>query len=224
MGALLGEPLAVVPGRTVDLPVPAHAEIAIEGEIRPGDMDEDALFSEARGTYDSGPSVPVISVSAITMRRDAIYQDLCPVHPEHTMLNVPGREMTALARVRAAVPGVQALHVGPDGDVTKIHFYVSIKKKTEGDAAAVARAVMQATEFAKFIVVVDADIDIFHQPDVLWALTTRFQDPSQASHFQYGRGTLSVIDATCRLDQPFQERALPPAAARDSITLRDYLA
>ena len=77
MGGLLGEPLQVVNGDTVDIPVPAFAEIAIEGHLDPTNETSDGPFAEFTGYY--GPSkdpVGLMKVSAITMREDAIYHDL----------------------------------------------------------------------------------------------------------------------------------------------------
>ncbi|MDE0060924.1 MAG: UbiD family decarboxylase, partial [Defluviicoccus sp.] len=86
MGALMGEPLEVVDGETVDIPVPAWAEIAIEGFLDPAKETADGPFSEYTGFY--GPAkdpVGLMQVTGITMRRDAIYHDLDPSHREHNL-------------------------------------------------------------------------------------------------------------------------------------------
>jgi len=214
MGALLAEPLGVVPGAIVDLPIPARAEIVLEGVILPSDHEYDGPFSEAMGTYDKGYNAHVMTVHAINRRRDPIYQDLCPIHQEHTHVNILGREAIALKKIRETVPGVQALHIGPDGNVTKTNFYISIKKKCKDDGMNAADAVATLKAIAKFIVVVDYDIDVYHQPDVLWALTTRYSNTSQIKQYP---NNITAIDATCPLDQSFPERALPPLTLFDSI-------
>ena len=75
-GSLLGEPLEVVPAETVDLLVPARAEIVIEGKIPPGERAFEGPFAEWPGTYVAEGDKPFIKVTAITMRKDAIYYDV----------------------------------------------------------------------------------------------------------------------------------------------------
>ena len=92
MGALMGESLEVVDGDTVDIPVPAWAEIAIEGVLDPAEETSDGPFAEYTGYY--GPKkdpVGLLQVRAVTMREDAIYHDLDPAHREH---NSPARSVT----------------------------------------------------------------------------------------------------------------------------------
>ena len=76
MGGLMGEPVEVVRGETVDLPVPARAEIVIEGRIFPGQVRDEGPFGEWPRYYTGSGDRPYIKVSAITMRRDAIYLDI----------------------------------------------------------------------------------------------------------------------------------------------------
>ena len=131
MGALLGESLEVTPAATVDLPVPARAEIAIEGIIDPTKMDTEGPFSEGAGYYGEERPCYIIQVTAITMRRDAIYNDLYPIHQEHNLVGQLGREANIYDAVKRAVPGVKAVHVGPDRQCGKLLIYVSIKKQRE---------------------------------------------------------------------------------------------
>ena len=73
MGGLLEEPLQVTSAETVDIPVPAHAEIAIEGVIDPQNMVTDGPFAEYLGYYGEGDKpCYLIKITAMTMRRDAI--------------------------------------------------------------------------------------------------------------------------------------------------------
>src|SRR5690606_26621372 len=72
-GALLGEPVELVKAKTVNLLVPARAEIVIEGVIPPGVRAFEGPFAEWPGHYTAEGQKPIIKVKAITMRRDAIY-------------------------------------------------------------------------------------------------------------------------------------------------------
>src|SRR5919202_4962795 len=73
-GAMLGEPLRVVKCETVDLEVPAEAEIVLEGEILPDLRRPEAPFGEYPGTYGPQRTNPVVKITAITHRRDPLYQ------------------------------------------------------------------------------------------------------------------------------------------------------
>ncbi len=89
MGGLLDESLEVTDGETVDIPVPAFAEIVIEGYLDPANETADGPFAEYTGFY--GPAkdpIGLMQIIAITIRSDAIYHDLDPAHPEHNLAGV----------------------------------------------------------------------------------------------------------------------------------------
>src|SRR6185437_2028099 len=75
-GFLRGAPVELVKGVTVDLEVPAHAEIVIEGTIERGDLADEGPFGDHTGFYTPVEQFPVVRVTAITMRRDAIYPSI----------------------------------------------------------------------------------------------------------------------------------------------------
>ena len=108
MGGYLGESLEVVKGETVDLPVPAQAEIVIEGTIDPAAMSTDGPYAEYLGYYGVGDKpCYVIDVSAITMRGDAIYHHLDSAHIEHNLAPAMSAEMSMYDRLRAQFPDPQ---------------------------------------------------------------------------------------------------------------------
>ena len=170
-GALLGEPVEVVPGETVDLPVPARAEIVIEGKILPGVRANEGPFAEWPGTYAEEGDKPVIKVTAITMRRDAIYYDLFSSNLEHNVLASLPRMGTIYRVAKQYVPGVTNVNTPSH---SRMHCYISLKKRNEME---VKRAAMAAylveSHNLKMVVVVDDDIDVFNDADVLWAIGTR---------------------------------------------------
>src|SRR3972149_12155423 len=73
-GGIMGEPVELVPCRTIDLEVPAYAEIVLECEILPKLRKPEAPFGEYPGTYGPQRNNPIVQVKAITMRRNALYQ------------------------------------------------------------------------------------------------------------------------------------------------------
>jgi 2,5-furandicarboxylate decarboxylase 1 len=171
-GALLQEPVRLVQGETVDLPVPADAEIVVEGVIRPGERAFEGPFAEWPGHYIAEGSKPFIRVTAITLRRDAIYYDVFAANREHTVLGSLPRMGSILRRVREVVPGVRMVNVPAH---SRMHCYISIRKEREIEVKRAAFAALNTEpENLKLIVVVDDDIDVFNDGEVLWAIGTRF--------------------------------------------------
>lgn len=240
MGALLGEPVDVVRGETVDVPVPADAEIVIEGRIRTDAWEDDGPFGDYWLYYAPPKRARVFEVTAITHRRDALFHDIFNVGPEHLVLFSLGMEGTLFAQLRRLVPQVRAIHVPVSGSGNLV--YVQIRKDIEGLGVNVALAALGIYRF-KCAIVVDEDIDIYDDAKVLWAVMTRTQadrsfftvpgsyisrvDPTGYPPWQAGSdgprllSTRLGIDATKPLDPSFPEIAEPPGW-RD-LRLDDYM-
>ncbi len=173
-GAFLGEPLEVVRAETLDMLVPARAEIIIEGVIPPHTRHHEGPFGEwPRYYYKEGPQ-PVLEVTAITMRRRPIYQSIFNAHNEHTVIGALPRVGSLLRRVRGAVPSVTGVNL-PISGAGRSHCYISIKKRAEGEAKQAAMAAMVTDPNIKHVIVVDDDVDVLNEQQVLWALAMRFQ-------------------------------------------------
>lgn len=246
MGGLLGEPLRLTTGETVDIPVPADAEIAIEGTVEPGEMITDGPFSEFLGYY--GEKMPAyrMKVKCITMRKDPIYLDLDASHREHPMSMMLPLEAAVTGTVSKVVADLRAVHFPPSGSCSH-HAYISIKKSVQGEGKRAALAALAAVQFLKLVVVVDEDIDIFRDEEVLWAISTRVRgdldidiipgitgnrmDPvgpyDELHQRRVGGGgfmtTKVIIDATKPKDLPFPVRVRPSQELWDSMELSDYL-
>ena len=170
-GALMGEPLEIVPAETVDLMVPARAEIIIEGKIPPGVRAFEGPFAEWPGTYIAEGDKQIIKVTGITMRKDAIYYDVFSANREHVVLGSLPRMGIIYRTVKKYVPGLINVNVPAH---TRMHCYVSIKKETESEVKIAAMAAfITEPQNLKTVVVVDDDIDVFNDADVLWAIGTR---------------------------------------------------
>ena len=243
MGGLLEEPLQVVQAETVDLPVPAYAEIAIEGTIDPQNFGSDGPFPEYLGYYGTAKSgiCPLINVTAITMRKDAIYLDLDPSHREHYMSLELVEETVVYDAVRRIVPSIKAVCFSPSSHLQ--HMYVSIKKRIPGEARLAALAALSAEPLHKVCVVVDEDVDVYNEEEVLWAIATRVVgdkdiifipgvpattlDPYAYDETRLKRGNMNtyiIVDATKPLDLPFAlTRITPSPDLWESMNLDDYL-
>ncbi len=242
MGGLLGEPLQVTPAETVDIPVPAHAEVAIEGVIDTRNMVTDGPFAEYTGYYGEGNKpCYLIQVTGITMRKDAIYHDLDPAHREHNFSSVLPFESAIYDVVKRAVPAVKAVHM-PSSGTCVYHIYVSIKKRVPGEGKFAGLTALTGQPNTKLVVVVDEDVDIYNEEEVLWAIATRVVgdkdisiipgvtgahlDPTAYDETRLKRGPMTskiIIDATKPVDLPFATRITPPQELWDSMNLDKYI-
>jgi 2,5-furandicarboxylate decarboxylase 1 len=241
-GALMGEPMRVTRGLTVDINVPAHAEIVVEGRILPGQRELEGPFGEF--TYYYGSSNGYLSeITAITHRKDAIFVDLHPTHNEHRCLWIfPGREARLLAKLREVVPGVTKVHIPTHG--AGMSAYVAIDKTHDGDGRRALMLTLSSDNYIKHAVVVDSDVDIFDAHHVLWAINLRFQgdrdlmvlpnsqgisvDPSSYSlseRYKPGGLTTKVgFDATMPIETGFPIRADLFPAQYEQLDPHEYVA
>ncbi|MPZ88643.1 MAG: UbiD family decarboxylase [Nitriliruptorales bacterium] len=174
-GGILGQGLQVVRCRTVDLTVPAGAEIVLEGLIDPTVAETEGPFGEFPGTYSPQRDNPVIEVQAITMRERPLFQMVVGgTHPEHLVTGAVAREATLLRAIRAVVPGARAA-IMPEGGTCRFHAVVSITKRVEGEGKLAILAALSNQDLLKRVVVVDDDIDIHDPVQVEWAIATRMR-------------------------------------------------
>jgi 2,5-furandicarboxylate decarboxylase 1 len=243
MGSLLGHSVPVTRCLTVDLDVPTHAEIVIEGQILPGERMAEGPFGEFSYYYGASPRSPVCEVTAITHRRDAMYLDIHPAHSDHRCLWLfPGREARLLSMLRQVIPGIRAVHLPLDG--AGMVAYISLQKAHDGDVRRALMIALSSDVYLKHAMVFDPDIDIYDLGHVLWALAVRFQadtdlmvipnargfqeDPSSYSlsdrQTRGGLTTKSGFDVTAPVGARYPERAdlLPDKYA--DLRLDDYLA
>lgn len=182
-GGIRGVPMDVIPGPITGLPIPARAEIAIEGEVPPPSEQahDEGPFGEwtgyySGGTVGTGEKQPVIRVKAIYHRNDPILMNMAPLWPGAPENGIQFRSGLIWDQIEAA--GVP--------DVTGVYAYncymivVAIKQRYAGharQAGMAALAVAGAARNGRYIVIVDDDIDPTNIQEVLWAMETRV-DPA----------------------------------------------
>ncbi|WP_342741644.1 UbiD family decarboxylase [Alicyclobacillus macrosporangiidus] len=172
VGGLLGEPLELVKAETSDLLVPARAEIVIEGEILPDELHPEGPFGEWPGHYLGADSVPVIRVTCITHRSNAIFQDIVASGREHLMVGAIPRAGSIYHAVKSVVPSLRTVNVPV---YSRMHCYLSLSKERDSDVKKAAFAALNTEqENLRAVVVVDDDIDVFNGEQVAWAIGTRF--------------------------------------------------
>ena len=170
MGALAGEAMEVVPAETMELQVPARAEMILEGEILPFERVDEGPFGEFTGYSLGSRKREVFHVKAVTHRKDAWLHDISVGHIDHLLLSTIPMEANLFRSVRAMVPSVKAVRIPAPFTV-----YVSIEKKTEGQGKNAILAILGSDLYMKHVIVVDHDIDIFNDQRVQWAVGTRCQ-------------------------------------------------
>ena len=173
-GAFLGEPLEVVKAETVSLMVPARCEIVIEGIVPPKKRHYEGPFGEWPHYYYKEGDQPYIEVTAITMRRNPIYQCIHSAHFEHNIIGAAPRLGSLQRRVQEAVPSTVAVNL-PISGAGRSHCYIAVKKRAEGEPKQAALAAIVTDPNIKLVIVVDDDVDVFNETQVLWALAMRFQ-------------------------------------------------
>ena len=228
-------PIELVKAATVDLEVPASAEIIIEGVIVPKEREIEGPFGEFTGYYQPATPKPVIEVTAITHRRDPIFLaglTGMPTTDNHVLKQVPIEASHFLA-LKAGFPGLKAVHF-PNCGGANFLLIVSMKKSQQYEARSLIAAAMSLAS-AKYVIVVDEDVDVYNLENVLWAVSNRSQpdqdvmilphllggplDPSAPSH-----RTTSVmgIDATTPIDRPFPEMVEIPGMEKVPDFLAGY--
>lgn len=171
-GAIRGEPVPTAKGVTVDLDIPFHAEIIIEGYLPPHTRQKEGPLAEFHGYYGELWESPIFEVTAICYRDNPIYQTIVPGWAEHIYVgNVLPREPLLLQYVKHVSKGVTGLHIPPYGN--GFAAIVQINKSNPGEPKNVCMAAFTAHVNIAKVIVVDADVNIYDPADVLWALTNR---------------------------------------------------
>jgi UbiD family decarboxylase len=175
VGGLFGEPLEVAPCATLDLGVPAAAEIVIEGEILPGVREPEGPFGEFTGYFSRRSTEHVFVARAVSMRARPWFQSIGSGRAgDHITTLGLVREAEITNAVSRVVPNVTAVHV-PLSGTSSFTAYVAIRQSRPGEAKHVIPIVLGVDHYLKLVIVVDDDIDVFDESDVLWAVATRMQ-------------------------------------------------
>ncbi len=179
-GWLRGKPVEVIKGIATGLPIPAAAEIAIEGEIVPPEVDSrpEGPFGEWTGYYGSAERLePAFKVKAVLHRDNPILMSSPPTLPSRThYLGVWTRRAAEVwNELDKGIPGIKGAYLLDEPLAGKIGV-ISIEQKYIGHAKQVALAAAGNRSLAymcKWIIIVDDDIDPSNISEVLWALCSR---------------------------------------------------
>jgi 4-hydroxy-3-polyprenylbenzoate decarboxylase len=169
-GFLRGDPVEVVRCKTVDLEVPAYAEIVLEGYCDRTELRPEGPFGDHTGYYTPAQDFPVLHLTAMTMRRDAIYPSIVVGEPpaEDAWLG-KATERIFLPAVRVTVPEIVDYDLPVAGAFHNC-CVVSVRKAYPGQARKVMHALwgLGLLALTKAIIVVDAWVDVHDYNQVAW--------------------------------------------------------
>ncbi len=180
VGAVRGAAVPIVKCVSVDVYVPADAELVLEGHLDPRGLTEpEGPYGEYIGYYGSLKNNPVFHLTAITRRRDALFQTVTIggwqlERTDTAQLAAAKTEATVWAALQAAVREPVAVCCTPScGGMYNVRL--SMRQRVPGEARNAITAVFSSLADVKHVFVVDDDIDVFSDAQIDWALATRFQ-------------------------------------------------
>ncbi len=238
-GFLRKEPVELVKGVTVDLEVPAQAEMVIEGYVQVGERREEGPFGDHTGYYSLPEPYPVLHVTAITRRRQAVYPTtIVGIPPMEDVWLGKATERIFLPLIRKMVPEIVDMNFPPEG-IFNNAVIISIKKSYPGQARKVAHALWGLGQmmFTKVIILVDEWVDVQNLSQVAW-LGFMNIDPQRDCFFvegpvdtlnhaspQWNFGSKMGIDATRKLAEEGHPRLWPDpiemsAETKEKVTRR----
>lgn len=164
-------------GVTVPLPIPANAEIVIEGLVSASEEADEGPYGDHTGYFNAVERFPVMRVTAVTTRRRPIYLSTFTGRPPDEP-SVIGEAMNDLfvPLAREVFPEIRDIWLPPDACSYRA-MIVAIAKGYPGQARRVMMglwSMLPQFSMTKLIIAVDPDIDVRSWPDILWALSTRF--------------------------------------------------
>jgi len=179
-GIFTGERLKVIKCETNDIMVPATAEIILEGEVDLEKRMFEGPFPEMPGYYSGFRMCPAVRINAMTMRQDAIYQDMPMGKPpsEGHSLAALLFEVELYRQLKALIPAVVDVGiVSTQSLTTAISISKQAKLSTPGldKRVGIAAKSIRAGAMIKNIIIVDDDIDVHNIHEILWAFSVRFQ-------------------------------------------------
>ncbi|HEY1767817.1 MAG TPA: UbiD family decarboxylase [Terracidiphilus sp.] len=231
-GFLRGKPVEIVKCETVDLEVPAHAEIILEGYVELGELRSEGPFGDHTGFYTMADEYPVFHLTCITHRKDPIYAaTIVGKPPMEDAWMGKAVERIFLPAMKMTIPELVDIHL-PVEAVFHNLMIVSIRKSYPGQARKVMHAIWSLGQamFTKCILVVDEDCDVQNIPEVVLRVANNI-DPERDIQFTLGPidsldhssrlpnyGSKMGIDATRKWKAEGFERPWPTMIEMDRVT------
>ena len=197
-GFMRSKPVEMVKCQTVDLEVPAHAEIILEGYVNLGELRTEGPFGDHTGFYSLEDEYPVFHVTCVTHRKDPIYAATIVGPPPMEDYYMGGAiERIFLPLLRMTLPEVVDMHLPAEGVFHNL-MLVSIRKSYPMHARKVMHAIwgLGQAMFTKCIVVVDHDVDVQNVSEVAWKALNNI-DPER--DIEFVKGPVDSLDHASRM-------------------------
>ena len=197
-GFLRGKPVEIVKCETVDLEVPAHAEIVLEGYLELNELRSEGPFGDHTGFYTLTDEYPVFHLTCITHRKDPIYAaTIVGKPPMEDAWMGKAVERIFLPAMKMTIPEIVDIHLPVEGVFHNL-MLVSIRKSYPGQARKVMSAIwgLGQAMFTKCIVVVDEDCDVQDVGEVVLRVANNI-DPER--DIQFTLGPVDSLDHSSRL-------------------------
>ena len=223
-GFIRQEPVELVPCKTIDLEVPAHAEIVLEGYVRTGELRQEGPFGDHTGYYSPADDYSVFHVEAITHRNDPIYPTtMVGRPPTEDYFMGKASERIMLPALQLALPEIIDYNMPAEGIFTN-YVLVSMKKEYPGHARKVMYGLWGIGQMmlVKAIIVFDQHVDVHDLSEVAWRIGANV-DPRRDIVFADGPiddldhatstpryGSKIGIDATAKGPMEGSSREWPP--------------
>ncbi len=195
-GFIRQAPLEVVQCKTVDIRVPAHAEIVLEGYVEPGERRTEGPFGDHTGYYSLADLYPVFHVTCITHRKDAIYPATIVGRPPQEDAYIgKATERIFLPLLQAVSPDILDMDLPVEG-VFHNNVIVKIRKRFPGHGKKAMNTIWGTgmLMLSKFIIVVDEDVDVHDYSEVAWKVMNHV-DPRRDTVIL--DGPLDILDHAC---------------------------
>jgi len=192
-GFLRRERVELVKCVTVDLEVPANAQIVLEGYVEPGERRREGPFGDHTGFYSHPDDYPVFHITCVTRRKEPIYlTTVVGVPPMEDFYMGKASERIFLPLIRKTIPEIVDMHFPAEGIFHNL-VIISIDKRYPGHARKIMNAVWGLGQlmFSKTVIVVDKDIDVQNLSEVAWIVGTHI-DPER--DIQFTRGPLDDLE------------------------------
>jgi UbiD family decarboxylase len=248
-GGLLEDPIRLVKCETIDIEVPADAELVIEGEVLHEGMTPEGPFGEASGTYAMEGSTEIFRVKAITHRREPVFYGMqCGAPLTDTQaITAICVETVLTEHLKTVEGGLDLLDVRSLGIAGLMAVVIKLRPRVAGQAKTALMSVLSSPYLhPKLAIAVDEDIDASDLRQVFWSITTRvhasedvvkipstrvwsldnISDIVPGMSAMYRIGTKWLIDATKPAVTHPEERArFDPAMPKnyDKVDLKDFL-
>jgi 4-hydroxy-3-polyprenylbenzoate decarboxylase len=197
-GFLRREPVEVVPCETVDLEVPANAEIVLEGYVDLNEFRTEGPFGDHTGFYSLAGEYPVFHVTCITHRKDPVYlTTLVGPPPQEDFFMGHAVERVFLPVMKMQYPEIVDIAMPAEGIFHNL-MIVAIRKSYPGQARKIMNAIWSLGQamFTKVVVVVDHDVNVQNFREVVWKSLCAI-DPERDVQFVFG--PVDTLDHAARM-------------------------